>query len=157
MPERPSYLHLRRALEGSERPPALSPGVVEVPFHLQHTPALHALLVRSYAGGEGLVAPYDVWLPALLGDGEFDARSCFVLLRGDVVVAAALCWSSAFIKDLCVAEEQRRRGLGSYLLLRAFAHFAARGAPAVELKVEVANTNARRLYARHGFAQVAER
>jgi hypothetical protein len=33
---------------------------------------LHALLEHGYRNGGGGVAPFEVWLPALVGDAEFD-------------------------------------------------------------------------------------
>lgn len=63
---------------------------------------------------------------------------------------------SAFIKDLVVHPSARRLGLGEALLRQAFLAFAARGADAVDLKVEIDNpTGARRLYERAGMKEVA--
>ena len=60
------------------------------------------------------------------------------------------------MKDLVVHETWRRRGLGEALLLHVFATFRARGAEAVELKVQSDNTGAVRLYERAGM-RVVER
>jgi ribosomal protein S18 acetylase RimI-like enzyme len=130
--------------------------------------ALHALLVHGYRHGGGSVAPFDAWLPQMTGDEEFDPDLWFLaesdpaeqdveLVSGEAALAgAALCWTSAFVKDLVVHEAWRRRGLGEALLRHVFWTFAVRGAAAVELKVEAANAGAIRLYERAGM-RVVER
>jgi ribosomal protein S18 acetylase RimI-like enzyme len=55
-----------------------------------------------------------------------------------------------------VHETWRRRGVGEALLRHVLATFAARGAPAVELKVHSTNAGALALYERVGF-RVVER
>ena len=102
------------------------------------------------------MAPLDVWLPALLGDSEFDPETCFLVTAGDELAAASICWTSAFVKDLVVHESWRRRGLGEAILQLAFQTFAARGARQVDLKVEEQNAGAIRLYERVGM-RVVER
>src|SRR5262245_60866752 len=78
---------------------------------------VHTLLVDSYRDGGGEVAEYDVWRPWFVGDAEFDAAACRLARSAEGELAGVvLCWSSAFIKDLCVAERFRRRGLGEALV-----------------------------------------
>jgi ribosomal protein S18 acetylase RimI-like enzyme len=69
-------------------------------------------------------------------------------------VAAAICWSSAYVKDLVVATAARRRGLGSNLLRHLLHAFRARGAGAVDLKVDAANQAAIALYRSLGMARI---
>ena len=118
--------------------------------------SLHRLLEHGYRRGGGNVEPFDAWLPRLTGDEEFDPELCFLADSDGVRVGAALCWTSAFVKDLVVHESWRGRGLGEARLRHVLATFAARGAPGVELKVESMNTNAVRLYERVGM-RVIER
>lgn len=119
-------------------------------------PAVHALLVEAYRHGGGSVAPFDEWLPTFTGDAEFDPTACLLLFAPDGRLAgAALCWSSSYVKDLAVAEAFRRRGLGESLLRAVLALFRARGADAVELKVQSDNpSGAVALYGRLGFETV---
>ncbi|WP_201302965.1 MULTISPECIES: GNAT family N-acetyltransferase [unclassified Bosea (in: a-proteobacteria)] len=120
-------------------------------------PAIHDLMATGYNLGGGRVPPFEDWRAALLADSGFDPAFVFVAqdARG-TVVAICLCWSSAFIKDLVVHPSARRLGLGEALLRQAFLTFAARGADAVDLKVEIDNpTGARRLYERVGMREVA--
>jgi ribosomal protein S18 acetylase RimI-like enzyme len=123
-------------------------------FHPSDGPRLHALLEHGYRRGGGSVDAYDVWLPALTGDSEFDPSLCFLVEAGDELVAAAICWTSAFVKDIVVNETWRRHGLGEALLRLVFRTFTARGADHVELKVQAQNAPAIRLYERVGMRMV---
>ena len=55
------------------------------------------------------------------------------------------------VKDLAVAPEHRRRGLGGRLLARALGSLAAAGAGRVKLEVRRTNEAARTLYLAFGF------
>ena len=76
------------------------------------------------------------------------------------VVGYAIGWvaaDEAELADLAVAEDLRRRGLGSGLV-RAFADEAgARGARRMYLEVRASNAAAQRLYQRLGFDVVGRR
>jgi ribosomal protein S18 acetylase RimI-like enzyme len=117
---------------------------------------LHSLLTHGYRHGGGRVAPFGEWLPSMTGDDEYDPALWFLAEADAELVGAALCWTSAFVKDLVVHESWRGRGLGEALILQAIATLAARGAHSVQLKVHANNASAVRLYARLGM-QVAER
>jgi ribosomal protein S18 acetylase RimI-like enzyme len=123
-------------------------------FHASDAERLHALLVHGYQRGGGSVEAFDIWLPALTGDSEFESELCFLVEVGDELAAAAICWSSAFVKDLVVHENWRRRGFGESLLQLAFHTFQDRGATHVELKVQAQNAPAIRLYERVGMRMV---
>jgi len=75
---------------------------------------------------------------------------------GDELAAAAICWTSGFVKDIVVHETWRRHGLGEALLRLVFRTFARRKADHVELKVHADNAPAIRLYERVGM-RVVER
>jgi ribosomal protein S18 acetylase RimI-like enzyme len=123
-------------------------------FHDSDGPRLHALLEHGYRNGGGSVEAYAVWLPALTGDSEFDPALCFLVEVGDELAAAAICWTSSFVKDIVVHETWRRHGLGEALLLLAFRTLERRGAGHVELKVQAQNLAAVRLYERVGMRTV---
>ncbi len=112
---------------------------------------LHRLLEHGYRRGGGSVERFETWLPEVTGDEEFDPSLCFLVDSGGELAGAALCWTSAFVKDIVVHESWRGQGLGEALLRHVFAAFAARGALAVELKVESTNSSAVRLYERLGM------
>jgi ribosomal protein S18 acetylase RimI-like enzyme len=123
-------------------------------FHDSDGPRLHALLEHGYRNGGGSVAAYQVWLPALTGDSEFDPELCFLVEVGDELAAAAICWTSGFVKDIVVHETWRRHGLGEALLRLAFRTFERRGLDSVDLKVQGQNAPAIRLYERVGMRTV---
>jgi ribosomal protein S18 acetylase RimI-like enzyme len=146
---------MRVDLEGNAPgEPAWPEGIRVSTFRQEDAGALHALLEHGYRKGGGSVDGFETWLPAVTGDGEFDPSLWFLARAEDRLAGAALCWTSAFVKDLVVHESWRRRGLGEALLRRVLTEFAARGAAAVELKVHATNAGAVRLYERLGFVVV---
>lgn len=119
-------------------------------------PEVHALLTAAYRDGGGSVLPYDRWVSWFTTDDEFDPTACFLAREpGGRLIGACLCWSSAFVKDLCVAPEARGRGLGAALICHAADAFARRGHRELRLRVEAGNARALRLYERLGFRRVA--
>ena len=138
------------------RHPLWPEGVRVRSFTLNDAESLHALLAHGYRHGGGSVAAFDVWLAQMTTDEEFDRALWFLADATGTLVSAALCWTSAFVKDLVVRESWRRRGLGEALLRHVFEMFAMRGAGAVELKVEAANTSAVDLYRRIGMRAVEQ-
>lgn len=136
--------------------PSWPDGIVVRTFTDDHASALYALLTHGYRHGGGAVAPFETWLRQMTGDNEFDANLWFLAESEyeSTLVGAALCWTSAFVKDLVVHESWRRRGLGEALLRHVYKAFSARGAATVELKVESTNAAAIRLYERAGMCVV---
>lgn len=147
-------LRMRIDLRGEIPQPDWPEGSHVRGFHLSDGPRVHALLEHGYRNGGGSVEAFDVWLPALTGDSEFDPSLCFLVDAGDVLAAAAICWTSAFVKDIVVHETWRGHGLGVALLRLTFRTFQARGAAGVELKVHSENAPAIRLYERVGMRTV---
>jgi ribosomal protein S18 acetylase RimI-like enzyme len=154
---RRQVLSMQRSLSG-ELPEQVSLRDVRLEsFRDAHGPAVHALLQQAYRRGGGAVEQDGQrWLRDFVGDVEFDASTCFLAFdSAGTLVGAALCWDSGFVKDLCVAESFRHRGLGTALLVHAMHTFAARGKPSLRLKVERDNpSNALRLYRKLGFEVV---
>ena len=103
---------MRIDLRGEIPPPTWPEGAGVRGFHPSDGPRLHALLEHGYRDGGGSVEAYDVWLPALTGDSEFDPETCFLVEVGDDLAAASICWTSGFVKDIVVHETWRRHGLG---------------------------------------------
>jgi ribosomal protein S18 acetylase RimI-like enzyme len=147
-------LRMRIDLRSEIPRPAWPEGSDVRAFHSSDATRLHALLEHGYRNGVGSVDAFDVWLPALTGDSEFDPELCFLVEAGDELVAAQICWTSAFVKDLVVHETWRRHGLGEALLRHAFRTFQERGASSVDLKVQAQNAPAIRLYERVGMRTV---
>jgi ribosomal protein S18 acetylase RimI-like enzyme len=154
-PDQPrETLRMRIELPGEIPMPIWPEGSHVRVLHSSDAERLHALLEHGYRHGGGSVAPFAVWPHALTGDSEFDPALCFLVEVGDDLAAAAICWTSAFVKDIVVAEQWRRRGFGENLLRLAFQTFQARGATHVDLKVEAQNAPAIRLYERVGMRTV---
>jgi ribosomal protein S18 acetylase RimI-like enzyme len=146
--------HLTRSLALPVPEPALPAGLTLTCWHDASARATHALLELAYRDGGGSVDPFDEWLEWFTSDPEFEPHSCFLAWRGEVLVGAALCWNSAFVKDLCVAPQFRRRGLAFSLLGVVLAHFQRRGASAVELRSHSDNpSGANELYRKMGFVK----
>ena len=150
----PASLLMRVHLPRETSEPAWPDGTAVRPFRPADATRLHALLEHGYRNGGGSVAPFGTWLPALTGDGEFDPETCFLVEAGDELAAASICWTSGFVKDLVVHETWRRKGLGEAILQRASRTFQDRGVARVDLKVEVQNAGAIRLYERVGMCLV---
>jgi ribosomal protein S18 acetylase RimI-like enzyme len=133
----------------------LWPAAIDVrTFIPEDARSVHSLLEHGYRAGGGSVPAFDVWLPEMLGDAEYDPELWFVAHDHSVLVGAVLCWTSAFVKDLVVQETWRGRGIGEALMRHAFRAFHARGVSAVELKVHADNEGAVRLYERLGFLTI---
>jgi len=78
--------------------------------------AVHSLLAHGCRGGGGSVTPFEAWLPEMTADDEFDSELWFLAESRAMLVGVALCWSSAFVKNVVVRESWRRRGHGEALL-----------------------------------------
>jgi ribosomal protein S18 acetylase RimI-like enzyme len=144
---------LRKNLDRPVSPPEWPPGFSCRTLLAGDARAIHDVMDRAYIDGRG-VADFDHWWMRLFGDPEFDASLCFLIFRDDRLAAVALCWTSAFLKDLAVHPDFRRIGLGGNLLRQVFRAFRERGAKAVDLKVEAGNSAAIALYERAGMYRV---
>ncbi len=96
----------------------------------------------------------------LIATGETE-----VLLAGDgpdgilVVRFHPSIWSEgaeAYIAELYVVAERRRRGLGSALMTAALARCRKRGADYVFLGTDEGDADAHRLYEHHGFSHLTD-
>lgn len=153
----PEVWRLSRSLEGEPWARPLPAGVTTTRWRPEFARNAHALMTAAYQRGGGSVEPFEEWLEWFTTDEEFDAESCFFAWHGAELAGVALCWSSAFVKDLCVAERFRRQGLGSALLGLCMRHFRARGHGALELRSRADNpSGANRLYHRLGFVRVPD-
>jgi ribosomal protein S18 acetylase RimI-like enzyme len=144
---------MRRDLAGDLPEPLWPQGYEPRAFTEADAPEVHRLLELGYAGGGGEVGSFDAWWPALCEDPEYAPDLIFLAARGGEIVAVAQCWTTAFVKDLVVHPEHRRRGLAEALMTTVFAAFRSRGAAHVDLKVRIGNTAAERLYRRLGMIE----
>jgi len=147
-------VRFRRDLDGDLSAPKWPAGFSMRSFRTSDAEALHALLFEVF--DDGSIGPFESWWRKLSTDPEFDPALCFLVFDGgNRLVAAAQCWTSAYLKDLAVRPEARRCGLAEALLCQVFCTFRARGAAHVDLKTDlVKNGDAVRLYERMGMRRV---
>lgn len=149
-------IRLRKHLLASDPPPTWPSGIHLAPIAAVDPDELHALLAHSYADGAGTVLPREQWWPAMVADTEYDPGLVFVATsQHGQPIGLALCWNSAFVKDVAVDATWRGRGIGEALLRTAFAAFSRRGFTQVDLKVVDGNEPAIRLYRRVGMIEAA--
>ena len=123
-------------------------------FEPGDAPALHALLTEVF--DDGADGPFDAWWPRIATTPNSTRRCALVIDAKGRLAAAALCWTSAFVKDLAVHPEARGKGVAEALMWHAFSTFRERGADYVDLKTNtVENPAAVRLYERLGMKPVA--
>ena len=156
MSAEPEVWRMRVELDRDLSAPVWPEGVSLRSFEAGDAQRLHALLAHGYRHGGGSVDPFELWLPQLAEDDEFDPEVCFLAEAEHELAGAAICWTSAFVKDLVVHESWRGRGLGEALLRHAFLTFRRRGAERMDLKVQSPNLGAIRLYERVGM-RIVER
>jgi ribosomal protein S18 acetylase RimI-like enzyme len=129
-------------------------GVVLAPFRPDDaSEALRVLIDAYHDGYAGEFEGGDDWYATVSADDEWDPA--LVLLARDVetqrIVGVCYGWTSAFLKDVCVARVARGQGLGEALVLALAERFRERGFGAMDLKVLPGNAPARGLYRKIGF------
>ncbi len=145
------YQLLRRDLTGSLPAPQWPAGTVLDHYRDDLAPAIHAVLRMAQDQGGGRVPTLQTWQHQFVTDAEFDPALCLVASNHEGILGVAQCWTSAFIKNLCVHPCAQGQGLGRALLLHTFAVFKQRGEPYVDLKVLESNLRARQLYESAGM------
>lgn len=149
----PGYFHLRRDLATPIAPALMPQSVALIPFGASNARACCELMNRVYGTSYGNAPEtFENWWANLTADAEYDPGLMFVATANNAVVGFCHCWSVPFVKDLVVAPEFQRRGLGGALLTQALEAFAERGALSVDLKTDIENVKAQSLYRRLGFA-----
>jgi ribosomal protein S18 acetylase RimI-like enzyme len=154
-------IRFRKVLDmGDLTRPVWPGGVRPEPFiPNRHAFKACSLLNDAYRTGGGTVQPYEDWWPQLRDDSEYDPALCFVVMdaNDDEIAGFAQCWTSAFVKDIAVAERWRRTGLGTAIMQAVFCAFAERKAPYVDLKVESTNPHgAVQLYQSLGMERIED-
>ena len=152
-----SFSEMRKLLDEPPGAPSWPCGFGVATFvPKQHAEEVHHLLAAAYKGSGAHIAPFAIWWERLQSDDEYDPALVFLARDADGALAGvAQCWTSAFVKDLAVAEKWRRHGVATALLRHAFNVFRTRGAPWVGLKVELGNPfGAERLYRKLGMTSV---
>lgn len=153
-----SYWRMARALDGSEEA-GTPPGDVRLrPLDVDRDAvAVHALDDASFAAVPDYTPhTLDQFVSEHLRVHDLSPELSSVAELGHRMVGFALCrrWvgqGAGFIDVLAVHPHHQRRGLGSALLLRSFARFAAAGLKEAQLGVASDNPKALALYERMGM------
>jgi ribosomal protein S18 acetylase RimI-like enzyme len=144
-------VRFRYRLNAGQPSPRWPSGYACRTLQVEDAQAVHRLLRDAYRQDRE-VPDFEAWWARLSGDDEFDPNLCFLAVDAHGELAgAALCWTSAFLKDLAVRAESRRLGIGESLLRHVFMTFGQRHAQTVDLKTEADNRNAIRLYEKVGM------
>jgi mycothiol synthase len=107
-------------------------------------------LIQAAFDRPGRVPPsFERWRDGMMGASNLDSDLWFLTYHGEELIGAALCFDYpqyGWVRQLGVAEQWRRQGIGSALLQHAFGVFYERGHTTIGLGVESNNPNAYRLY-----------
>src|SRR4051794_19762806 len=131
-PRGENHVRLRRTLDATVQSSVWPRGSVIRTLAAGDEGSLHALLLEV---GWEIEPDLDEWWAKRSGDAEFDPGLCFLAFdAAGLMVGAACCWTSGFLKDLAVHPAARRRGLGEALVREVLLALRARGVDHVDLK-----------------------
>ena len=122
---------------------------VRAPVPGQDDRAIHELVQTAFDGPGREPQPFDDWKSFLMRKDLFDPEIWFLAIADDEIVGVCLGVeypNEGWVRQLAVAADWRRRGLGTALLRQAFVVFRQRGLAKVGLAVDGANSNACRFY-----------
>jgi ribosomal protein S18 acetylase RimI-like enzyme len=131
-------------------------GVTVRTFREEDAPAVHAMVMAAFADNAGhRYSPYDEWRGFMIDRQTFDPDLWFLAEAGGRIVAVALCpdyGANGWLRQLAVAKEYRRRGIGTALLHHVFLEQHARGNKSLGLVVDSYNrTGAKSVYENAGM------
>jgi ribosomal protein S18 acetylase RimI-like enzyme len=156
-----SFRHMQIDLTGPLQDAGAAPAGIEIrgvdPERDLH--AIHGIFVEAFRQEWGYrVVPFEEWSGLEVETPSYDPTLWHLATEGDRPVGAitGTVWGDrGWIGELGVLPPWRGRGIGSALLRRSFATFAARGLERVRLNVDAENpTGATRLYERVGMRTV---
>lgn len=152
-----TYWRLVLQLAGPQPEPVWPAGVCGRTFDAERDArAVHALIQTAFADNERHRAePYAEWVAGSIDREAFDPTLWFIAVAGNEIVGSIVCpayESEGWVRQLAVAREWRRRGIGMALLRASFSEFHRRGRPHAGLVVDSGNrTGAKALYERAGM------
>lgn len=103
--------------------------------------------------------PFEQWHDFMMRPDHFQRDLWFLLFHQDELIGAALCFDypqHGWVRQLGVALEWRRQGIGSALLQHVFGVFYRRGHTRVALGVNSANPQAFQFYERVGMQRARQ-
>jgi mycothiol synthase len=139
-------------------------GLTLAPYEAERDEAVRLAHLEAFAGNWGATPPDEQrWARSYTGVESFRPDVSWLVLEGDGVAAYLLTHSwdadtaatgvrDAFVGQLGVRPERRRRGLGGLLLAAALQSYRAAGYERTTLTVDTGNTTgALKLYERAGY------
>lgn len=154
----PNRFYWRMAIDMDEPPPEtpLPEGITWRTFRDGDEAEVHEVVQEAFADIENQVySPFDEWQHFMMRGESFDPTLWFLAIDGERIAGVVLCPrypGLAWIRQVGVRREYRRRGIALSLLHTAFREFYARGERRVSLVVDSWNrTNAKAVYERAGM------
>ena len=100
------------------------------------------------------------WSPGIFRDCVKAGYPCWVLCHGDIVIGYGILSmgaGEAHLLNICVASDQRGKGLGRHFLMRLIDIARWNGAERLFLEVRPSNPLAKVLYESVGFTEIGRR
>jgi mycothiol synthase len=157
-----TYWRMSMPLDERPPPPAWPEGVVVRTFDQERdTRAVYALIQDAFGDNERHTAEsFEEWQAFMIDREAFEPGLWFIAESKGEIVGCVLCPNyedEGWIRQLAVAREWRRRGLGTALLRQAMSEFSRRGRKELGLVVDSWNrTGAKELYERAGMTVARE-
>jgi mycothiol synthase len=161
MPVR-TYWRMAMPLDEQPLPPAWPDGVVVRTFDEERdSRAVYALVQDAFGDNERHTAEsFEEWQAFMIDREAFEPGLWFIAESGGEIVGCVLCPNyedEGWVRQLAVARDWRRRGLGTALLRQAMKEFWRRGRREIGLTVDSWNrTGAKELYEHAGMRVVRE-
>jgi mycothiol synthase len=157
-----TYWRMSMPIEERPPPPAWPEGVVVRTFDQERdTRAVYGLIQDAFADNERHHAEsFEEWQAFMIDREAFEPGLWFIAESKGEIVGCVLCPNydeEGWIRQLAVAREWRRRGLGTALLRQAMTEFSRRGRKEIGLVVDSWNrTGAKEMYERAGMTVARE-
>jgi ribosomal protein S18 acetylase RimI-like enzyme len=157
-----TYWRMSMPLEERPPPPAWPEGVHVRTFDQERdTRAVFALVQEAFGDNERHHAEsFEEWQAFMIDRDAFEPGLWFIAESKGEIVGCVLCPNyedEGWIRQLAVARDWRRRGLGTALLRQAMSEFSRRGRKELGLVVDSWNrTGAKELYERAGMTVARE-
>jgi mycothiol synthase len=157
-----TYWRMTMPLEERPPPPVWPEGIGVRTFDQERdTRAVYALIQDAFGDNERHTAEsFEEWQAFMIDRDAFEPGLWFIAESKGEIVGCVLCPNyedEGWIRQLAVAREWRRRGLGTALLRQAMSEFSRRGRRELGLVVDSWNrTGAKELYERAGMTVARE-
>jgi len=157
-----TYWRMAMPLDGQPPPPAWPDGVVVRTFDEERdSRAVYALVQDAFRDNERHTAEsFEEWQAFMIDREAFEPGLWFIAESGGEIVGCVLCPNyedEGWVRQLAVARDWRRRGLGTALLRQAMREFWRRGRREIGLTVDSWNrTGAKELYEHAGMRVVRQ-